>query len=239
MGGATELMEAWEAGIGLDHTGRALALVAASRSCEGDPANLTIGQRDRLLLGFRQRLFGTEVTALDTCGSCGERLEVVFDLRSVTVDAAPGQVVDVDLDGHVVRLRAPTSGDLREITGAADLPAARRALLQRCVVGARADGLAVHVTELPEEVLGAIGEAVGRLDPQADVQLAITCAQCGEPSRVRFDIVEFLWREVERRVEQTLRHVHVLAGAYGWTEEEIVALPAARRRRYLELVTDG
>lgn len=239
MGDATELMQAWEAGAGLDHTGRALALAGASRSCEGDPANLTIGQRDRLLLGVRERLFGTEVTALETCGSCGERLEVAFDLRSVTVDAAPGEVVDVDLDGHVVRLRAPTSGDLRAITTAADLAAARWALLQRCVVGARSDGLAVDVTELPEEVLVAIGEAIGRLDPQADVQLAITCAQCGEPSRVRFDIVEFLWREVERRVEQTLRDVHLLAAAYGWTEAAILALPTPRRRRYLELVADG
>jgi hypothetical protein len=36
-----------------------------------------------------------------------------------------------------------------------------------------------------------------------------------------------------------LLEVHQLARAYGWSERETLALTPRRRRRYLELVSDG
>ena len=41
---------------------------------------------------------------------------------------------------------------------------------------------------------------------------------------------------LEKPPGATLAEVHALAAAYGWTEAEVLALSAARRRAYLELV---
>ena len=46
----------------------------------------------------------------------------------------------------------------------------------------------------------------------------------------------FLWAEIHAWAQQLLRDVHTLAIAYGWSETEVLALPAARRRAYLDLV---
>jgi hypothetical protein len=50
---------------------------------------------------------------------------------------------------------------------------------------------------------------------------------------VPFDIVTFLWREIENLAGHLLRDVHTLASAYGWRESDILALSAARRDFYL------
>ena len=51
-----------------------------------------------------------------------------------------------------------------------------------------------------------------------------------------FDIVSFFWREIEEFAIRTLREIHALARAYGWAEDQILALSPTRRRCYLEMV---
>ena len=46
----------------------------------------------------------------------------------------------------------------------------------------------------------------------------------------------FLWDEVDVRARRLLDEVHALAGAYGWSEQRILALSEARRRAYLDRV---
>jgi hypothetical protein len=50
-----------------------------------------------------------------------------------------------------------------------------------------------------------------------------------------FDVVSYLWGEIEDWAERLLRDVHSLAAAYGWSERDIVGMSALRRRLYLEL----
>ncbi len=38
---------------------------------------------------------------------------------------------------------------------------------------------------------------------------------------------------------ELLEDVHTLALAYGWTESDVLALPAPRRAEYLTLIADG
>ena len=75
-----------------------------------------------------------------------------------------------------------------------------------------------------------------RADPQASVRLALTCPACAHGSERPFDVVAYLWIEVDAWARRTLAEVHALAAAYGWSEREILALSARRRQLYLELV---
>jgi len=73
-------------------------------------------------------------------------------------------------------------------------------------------------------------------DPQAEIRLELACADCGHAWAEPFDIVDYLWAEIGDRAKRLTYEVHALASAYGWTEAEVLRLPAERRRRYLEMV---
>ena len=89
---------------------------------------------------------------------------------------------------------------------------------------------------MPEGVLEAMTDAMAAADPQAAVDMALTCPECAHQWRARFDIASFLWREVDAWARQTLVEVARLASAFGWSEGDILALTPWRRRRYLELI---
>src|SRR5262249_29486760 len=94
-------------------------------------------------------------------------------------------------------------------------------------------GTPVTRDQLPYEVVEAISEGMAKADPFADIQLAICCTLCDHRWRAVFDIVSFLWREIENLAARLMRDVHALASAYGWCEREILALSPVRRDFYM------
>jgi len=86
-------------------------------------------------------------------------------------------------------------------------------------------------------VLNAAQEMMTQADPQADVQIALCCPACEHKWQEAFDILSFLWEEIDAWVYRTLNDVHVLASAYGWSESEILAMSAWKRQAYLDLVS--
>ena len=73
-------------------------------------------------------------------------------------------------------------------------------------------------------------------DPQADVQLNLSCPACNHHWQSVFDIVSFFWSEIHAWAQRTLREIHALASAYGWREADILALSPRRRQLYLEMI---
>ena len=77
---------------------------------------------------------------------------------------------------------------------------------------------------------------MAKLDPLATVELEFLCPGCGAVCPAAFDIASFLWAEVDTAARSAVEDVHTLASAYGWSEEEVLALSPGRRRLYLEFV---
>jgi hypothetical protein len=235
---AGEFLDAWERGFDASQVERGLELLSVA--CPDMPRealeDLSIGERDALLLSLRETAFGHDLTALIRCPSCGESLELGFattDLRG----GASGSPAALALrrDGCEVQLRRLTSRDLAAAQEG-DLAQRRRVLLERCIVSAHIDGAPASAAQLPAAVAEAVVQRVAEADAQADVQLAVSCAACGHAWQVPFDIVSFLWTELEAWAARTLREVHVLASNYGWTEREVLAVSPFRRRQYLGMV---
>ena len=130
----------------------------------------------------------------------------------------------------------PTSQDLMAAEGEDNVEAARLLILDRCLLSAQKAGDAVSSLQLPAEVVAGVAESMAQADPLADIQLNIDCPACRHRWRAAFDIVSFLWTEIEAWAGRILSEVHTLARAYGWREAEILALSAARRQFYLEMV---
>jgi len=235
-----ELLAMWDAGHHDPAESWARQVLAKAGDCPAGacaPAD-TLGRRDARLLAWRNRMFGRVLRAADRCPQCGEHVELDLDGELLLQPAAAASAEQFTLahGGHVVRFRLPACDDMEALARCPDEDAAEALLLRRCIVEATRDGLALDVAGLPVEVVDALSERMAELDPQADTRLRIRCPQCGrEWSRV-FDVVSFLWEELDGWTRRILDEVHRLATAYGWSEADILALGSARRRVYLSLV---
>jgi hypothetical protein len=234
------LLDAWDRGRALPQALRPPALLAACRpdATADELARLSLGRRDARLLELRRQVFGPDFTGLTDCPSCGDRLELGFRAEDVLSEptVGPEEELALDLDGYAVRFRLPNSLDLAALTGPEDVTAARRRLLERCLLEAHSGGVERAAAELPEAVIAGIAARMAQADPQADVRLSLDCPACGHRWQAPLDVAAFFGEELNAWADRTLREVHILASAYGWSEAEILALPPSRRHGYLEMI---
>jgi hypothetical protein len=237
---ASELLELADALRGRPAEERALVLLAACRP-EGAAgaalAEMPLGLRDLHLLALFRENFGPTLDGVAPCPACAAPLEVAVAVDDVWVGPGAAQragLFEWRAGGWRVTFRLPTTADLMAVQGEADPAEALRARVIAAVEGPEGPaGLA----ELPQAARAAWEAEVEALDPQAEVRLSLTCAACQHPFRVPLEAHRFLAYEAERRAQFILQEIHLLASAYGWTEDAILALSDARRRRYVELVT--
>jgi len=236
---APEMLEVWERGLDQSLLQRSLTLLAAAAAEPTEAvAKLSVGQRDARLLTLREWAFGPQLSALVTCPHCGNRLESIFHTSDLRVETKAEAVEKWPLSsaGYELRCRAPNSLDLMAIAGQNDATNARRQLLERCLSDITREGQAVTVAQLPEEVIAAAVERIAQSDPQADVQLALSCPQCEHQWQASFDIGSFFWSEIHAWAQRVLLEVHALASAYGWREMEILTMSPWRRQFYLNCI---
>lgn len=236
---SAELLDVWDRGLHQAPLERALTMLGAARpDAPADVlAALDIGRRDAALIELRERTFGTRLTSVVACPQCGERLEFSFgidDIRVASGDAACAP--QISADGYEVRFRPPDSRDLAAVAALAGPVEQRASMIARCVIDAQRGGEPVPAHALPVQVVDAVEEGMRRAASQADVSIGIACPCCGHAWQAAFDIVSYFWREIETCARRLLRDVHVLARAYGWHEREILAMSAARRQCYLDMV---
>ena len=241
---AAELLEVWEAGFAQAPTERALALLVAAcpESSRDDLAALSIGQRDARLLRLREGLWGSQMTAVVMCPGCRDRSELALETREILACSQPTPPGDIVLSGagYDVTFRLPTSLDVIAATDqAAPTPgqeACVKLLFQRCLLSAQHGDAAVTPDELPPEMVAEVLKCMGEADALADIQLQVTCPSCERGWTALFDIVSFLWTEIEVWAWRILSDVHTLASVYGWSERDILNLSPTRRQFYLEMV---
>jgi hypothetical protein len=203
---------------------------------------MPIGIRDAWLFRLQEALFGHELDTLVACPSCQEPLQTRFSTVDLLAHAAGagtgGAMASLHSDGYELDFRLPCSDDLLAIAETADEPldVSARRLLERCVLSARHAGEPAAVDALPAAVVDRLQRAMADADPGADTSVALACPACGHRFERRFDIGAYLWDELDDWAQRRLAEVHVLAGAYGWSEPQILALSAARRGHYIALV---
>lgn len=235
---ALDWLNVWEQGLSATPVYKALYLLAIAypdRSWD-DLAQLSIGRRDALLLTLRECLFGAQLASVVNCPQCGEPLEFTISVENVRLpSSSPAAESMVQLDGYTVCFRLPNSLDLVALEGSSS-PSAARWLLQRCILSTHYHDTDCSVEDVPDAVMDAIATQMAADDPQANVQLALTCPACSHQWQSTFDIVPFLWSELHHWAQRTLIDVHRLALAYGWREADILSMSPHRRQFYLGMV---
>jgi hypothetical protein len=221
------LIELWEHGAACGALERGLLLLGAARP-EIDSAALAdvaVSTRDACVFELRTALFGARYCGVVDCPQCAARLEFSCDADTLRRAREAVESALTACDGSIA-LRLPTSRDLSFALHASDDEEhGARCLVERCCtpLDGRWDEARYRAAE------AALDVEIGR----ADMQFAMQCADCGSAWQTTFDICAWLWSELERHACALLDEVHRLAGYYGWSEREILALHPARRAAYL------
>lgn len=228
---AALLLQAWEAGRSRHPLDRGLLLFALAEP-GADPETLAwepLGRRNDALLRLRMATFGTAIRGYVDCPECDARMALKLDGESLFMPPGTREAV-VTVDGLSFRL--PTSRDLASVL---DEPSEERSalrLLQLC--SESADGAGDPTPSL--QILPTVEEAMEEADPMAEIGLEVSCHACGNRWTTVLDMVEFLWEEIESYALRLLDEVHVLASAYGWTEEVVLSLSDTRRAAYIRRI---
>jgi len=238
-----QLLEVWERGADAPVAAGCIALLAIC--CEGSSgeslASLPLGRRDALLLELRARLFGTQLCGVVDCPACGTTVEANLGCDELLAQAgapfSPPAALEHCSPAHGlrVRFRVPDSNDLLALEACAAPAAARRLLLERCILAVEGRGDHHRPDALPPALEEEIAQAMAAADPHADLQLVLACPQCAHRWQPVFDIARFLWQELHAWALRMLRDVDTLAQAYHWNEADILGLSPRRRQAYLEL----
>lgn len=247
---ASELLAVWERARTQPIATQALMLIAiALPDAPGeDLAKLSVGRRDARLLALREVLFGSRLTGLTACPQCGQQLEIsveASDLRAGADQSVP-EILTVTSDGYRAHFRLPNSEDLAAIAkrneAERDEATTIHSLLSRCLIEVQRNGREQRLDSsraLPAALIDAIAVEMEKADPQANVQLDFQCADCGHRWLSDFDIVSYLWKEIDNWANRILREVCALASAFGWREADILAMSAQRRQLYLQMIGDA
>ena len=235
----TELLAIWEAGRQQTPLERSLYLLAAyTDSSPGHVATLSVGQRDALLLQIREGLFGSRLLNKATCPACAEPIEWetrLADLRLQDPQAnAAAQHFTLSEAGFTIQFRLPTSQDIYRTTSEPAINANQ--LLADCIMDVKHEGNACPVDTLPESILASLNQRMEAEDPQANIEMQLNCPACRHPWTMQFDVVSYLWAEVDSWAPRMFQDVYVLARAFGWSERDILTMSSQRRQIYLDMV---
>ncbi|MHA7291344.1 hypothetical protein ACX80V_17110 [Arthrobacter sp. MDT3-24] len=188
--------------------------------------DLPIGDVDLLVVWDRRQRRGDTMVAEGRCVRCLEPVDVRFSLAAYAAHhrPRPSRRAEPVGDGWF-RLRngsaeflVPTASDVLAVEASLD---ARAALLARCVRG-----------PVTPATVRSIGAAMARLAPTLHAAVAGTCPECGGAFELEVDARELCMAELRRDAITVYDDVNLIATAYGWSQDDILALPSARRRRY-------
>lgn len=219
-----DFLALWEAGATDHPLDRALGLIATFElTPRADMAAHTIDRRDRALFRISECLFGDKIRLFAACPDCADEAELSFSTHDALAVPAPAERFVLNYGAVQIACRQPTSRDLAMALAAPD---PQRALLNSVIEAPNPDPELVLVAE---QVLSDQGGLT-------DLNLQHHCDGCGSDSATPFDILDYLWRRITAEAQRLMRDVHVIARAYGWSSEAILALTPRRRAAHIALI---
>lgn len=204
---------------------RTLAIYVARLGERHDPEaadfdSLTFADRHSLIAHLLIVNQKPEISTVVDCERCAAQLELALDLRGIRLRAHdPRRPLILRSKGEMRSIRLPAPHDLQSVKDPLDVVAA-------CLACSRDD--AQRWQHLAERVFAAY-------DPLAQIEVTGRCTACGTLVSSSADLVEKWLALVSRRASELIGDVHALASHYHWSENDILALPPARREAYIDL----
>jgi hypothetical protein len=191
----------------------------------------TVNRRLQGLLAVTVATRGGRWTSTAHCAQCDKPMDLPLDLRDFARDEDPSHV-RCELDGgRLLEVAIATGADQLAWLQAGVGEAGPQELL-RCLLARQ--GADAEAEALPPAWIDAVDAAMAQADPLTALELDTVCPECGAAMRIALDLERACLGLLAAQQPRLLDDVHRLALAYHWTEAEILALPASRRRQYLQ-----
>lgn len=243
------LLAAWDEGTDKHALARSLILLALAlpESDWKQLAQLTIAERNLLLLRMHHLSFGPVLQGFGVCSQCSAQLEFTVPVTEL-IDHVKSQLCEGPMvwaeNGRQYQLRAVTSSDLLFILDAPGATEAQQQLLKRCLNISGEASVGEDPSECaepsgafsPAAIPGILGK-FDQLHAAAELTCAVQCAACSHREALDLDIAEFAWIEVRSAAKRLLTEIHELAWAYGWSEDSILRMSSQRRSAYMEMLS--
>lgn len=231
--GEQDLLTIWEQGHGRSAIEQALLLLSVAHRITDTSkvAKWSIGYRDTQLFLLRVQLFGDVFVNHINCPNCNEKLEWEMKLTDFPLPADPVSELALhtfDHGDYRIQFQMPSTLDVAK--------ADPEKILQACIKTIEKQGEELNLADLPSDGLEALGKEMERLEPIANLSFSLNCAACGHEWNSHFDIISYLWSEIENWAQHLLQEIVALARAFGWTEEQILRLSSRRRQLYLQMI---
>lgn len=236
---ASELIDVWEWGINQPPLEQIFRLLAFALDIDDirQISELSVGERDNYLFLLRRNLFGKQLNCSMNCPECGEIIEWVSNIDefcSLDYSKQINRELSLKHKNLKLKFRLPTSDDIIQAGLNGTNADFSRNLIMLCTTEATKNSRTVKNEGLPAKILAKIEEQMEEADPIANIQLSLTCPNCGHTWDEIFDILSFFMKEVDSWVKRLLQDVSVLALNYGWSEKDILELSPLRRQFYLD-----
>jgi hypothetical protein len=230
------LLTAWDRCTSEHDLNRAVTMlaIALSGSSREQMAELSLGERNVLLLRLHEMSFGPRLRGFAACSQCGADLEFALAADSLAehleTQRAKG-AGEPNAGERQLEMRPVNTRDLLATLDVPDVAQAQDRLLARCLGAAEAvDGGALRTRP-------AVVETFERINAAAELSCIIACPACASAETLDLDLARFLWLEVHHAARRLIDEVDALAGAYGWSERSIIRMSPQRRGAYLEMLS--
>jgi hypothetical protein len=206
-------------------------------------AALSRRDRERLALELRSMLFGDRLVVSPRCPNptCGDLADLDLAVRDILgpPPTLEPEWYQVETTEGTAWFRPPTGVDDESCETWSGSHAARAALLwSRLVqrIGERPPVLPEDWLALAPDTRQSIALALAEAQSVPDLAFVSRCPRCQAWMELDLDPFALLGRELRLGADRLVVEAHCLAFHYGWSEEQIFALPRTRRWRYLELL---
>lgn len=201
-------------------------------------ASFSIGERDARLLHVREKMFGSTLRNAGVCPACRERIEwevPVSDLQLQPIGQHTGQDdIVIAYNGQEIHFRLPNSEDFLNLSTSEKNEDNVVAMIKRCVLPSTTINYGAE--DWSPALIEIISEKFAELDPQGDIVIKLSCPQCKHEWVSIFDIMFYIWTEIQEKVYTLYREIITLARYFSWSENEILSLSPFRRQLYLRMI---
>jgi hypothetical protein len=239
---AHELLSIWETCLPYPVIERSLHLLSVLYDSDVNAmARMSIGERDARLLKFREWIFGSKLINVSRCPYCTTPIEWETEIKNIrlqdVIPETPVKVLKLEKDGFKIDFRLPNSLDILGAVADPALAADPSRFIAGCILSVEHGRKDYPVDKLPQKILEKIEQRMSSEDPQADIRMVLSCPDCNKQWEASFDILNYLWLEIDNWAYRLLKEVAILAKTFSWSEKDILNLSYQRRKLYLDIIS--
>lgn len=197
-----------------------------------------IGERDARLMQVRKAHFGPVLQNVSECDSCGQIMEWENQIEDLLFHKISEKVlietVEMEHDEHHIRARLPNSRDIIEVLNLNNIDQQEDRLIQKCIVDSSfSNG---EMKEAIRDFKDVLLQKMEEKDAQANIIMKLSCPECENDWNSTFDIMHYLWSEINEWGIQMMKDIYLLAQNFGWSEMAILQMSRFRRNLYLKML---